>query len=129
MSSQAVSSWLEAEQVGDVTVVRFTRPVLLTGEQAEDFGKETAVLIHPPGRRWLLLNFANVQSFASMTIAKVLGLQRKVEADGGRLALCALNPDLREVFHVTRVDRLVSIYPTEAEAVQSFPGLAGGRPD
>jgi predicted RecB family nuclease len=45
---------------------------------------------------------------------------RKVQAGNGRLALCEVSPDLREILDDTRLSDLLAIYSTEQEALQSF---------
>ena len=53
-------------------------------------------------------------------LGKLITLRNKIKAGGGRLALCALHPDVQQIFEVTRLTQYLDIYPDEQEALQSF---------
>ena len=113
---------LEVEQVGGVTVARFTCTRLRDEGTAEAARRQLEPLLGRGERPRLVLSFAGVDDLASAMLARLLGLRRKVRAAGGRLALCALGPHAREKFQTTQLDRLFSIYPDEAEALRRLSG-------
>jgi|1185.fasta_scaffold1501960_1 anti-sigma B factor antagonist len=119
MTAQPTAQMLLVEQSGDVTVVRFRAPVTLSGHKTDQAGQELQRLV-AAGHTRLVLNFANVHLLTSSMIAKVITLHKSLQAAGGRLALCALNETLREIFEVTQLPRILNLYPEEQEAVQSF---------
>jgi anti-sigma B factor antagonist len=43
-----------------------------------------------------------------------------VQSAGGRLVLCNIDPQIREVFEITRLDKLFVIKNDEQEALQVF---------
>jgi anti-sigma B factor antagonist len=115
------SPWLEREDSGKVTIVRLKTPKTVDDEVIR--------LIFDPiyaltgvGRNHLLLNLQAVRFLPSAALGKLIMLNRRVEASQGRLALCALTPDVREVLTTTHLDDMFNIYATEAEALQSFAG-------
>ena len=57
---------------------------------------------------------------ASYAVGRLISLNRKVEAAGGRLALCSLTPVVTEIIDIMQLRRLLQIYGTEQEALQSF---------
>ena len=120
MSSQPFPQWLEAEPMGNVTVVRFTQPVLLTGELAEAVGEQLIGSLGDLGRRCLVLNFDRVESLTSLMIGKLIRLHQKVQGEGGRLALCTGNPVIYEIFQVVRLPLILGVYRKEEEAVQGL---------
>jgi anti-sigma B factor antagonist len=111
---------LAIERMGPVAVARFTREVVLNGQEAEAAGERLNALAAEPGCPRLLLDFANVQSLSSLMLGKLVGLNRTVETAGGRLALCNLRPPIREIFDVTRLSQILYIYAAEQEALDSF---------
>ena len=57
----------------------------------------------------------------------MISLNKKVAAQKGHMAFCHINPDIMEVFKITRLDKLISIFDDEDDAVKnvSKPGLFG----
>jgi anti-sigma B factor antagonist len=107
---------LEVATVGDVTVARFTREVVLAGPLAEEVGDRLGALLAGPKLPRLVIDFANVRSLSSLMLAKLVALNRAAEAAAGRLALCNLRPDVRELMKVTRLNMILRIYEGEQEA-------------
>jgi anti-sigma B factor antagonist len=120
MPPAADRHWLECEETGGVTVVRFL--VRSAREEQVITGLFEALdrLVQQGGCRRLVLNFGNVDIFASYAVGRLISLGRKVEATRGRLALCCLTPALIEVMDVMQLRRMFAIYPTEQDALQSF---------
>jgi anti-sigma B factor antagonist len=110
--------WLEVEQIGEVTVVKFLRRQILTGETVEVLGQQLLSLVCDEGRRKVVLNFANVDRLASATLGKLLLLHRHLRAAGGWLVLCQIPPHLYEVFAILKLPRVLAIRAHEQEALQ-----------
>jgi anti-sigma B factor antagonist len=111
--------WLEREDVGDVTVVRLklARP---TDEDVNTFFKQIYVLIDDMGRRNLVLDMHAVEYVTSMALGKLIMLNRKAQAAGGRLVLCSLTPAAEEIMKLTRLRDLFTVCPNEPEALALF---------
>jgi anti-sigma B factor antagonist len=111
---------LEVEQIGDVTVVRFAQRSILEEEKIQVMGRQLFDLVENFGCRKFIVNFGNVQSLSSTMVGKLFALHRKVQAAGGRLVLCTIIPELREIFEILKLPELCSVYEEEQEALQSF---------
>jgi anti-anti-sigma factor len=120
MVSQSQNLWLEVDQVGEVTVVRFKIPWILKEGTIEAIGEALYGLAEGAGCRKIVLNFANVKSLASTMFGKLTALHQRVEACGGRLALCSIDPGLQEVFETVKLTGLLPIYASEQEAIQGL---------
>ena len=68
----------------------------------------------------LLLNFGNVEYMSSAALGKLITLNKKVQAAGGKLILCNIDPQIREVFEITKLDKLFVICGDEQEGLQKF---------
>lgn len=53
----------------------------------------------------LVLNFSLLRYVGSTFLGHLLALMKSVRAANGRMVLCGLNPVIREIFAVTRLDR------------------------
>ena len=111
---------LEVEDYNDVTIVRFTDRKILDEPNIQAIGEQLFSLVDEVGRHRLLLNFDNVEYLSSAALGKLLALDKKVKAVQGRLALCNIDPQIYEVFKITRLSDLFKIYEDEQEALQSF---------
>jgi anti-anti-sigma factor len=76
----------------------------------------------PPGR--LVLDFSRVVHMSTHMLGVLIVLHKRVLTGGGRLALCGLNPNLRETFDLLRLSSLFAIHATEEDALR---GLAPAR--
>jgi anti-anti-sigma factor len=108
------------EDVGPVSVVKFTVARLLKEVTVESIGEELFSLVEQYGRHNLVLDFSVVDRLYSEVLAKVMTLRRKAEAVGGRLVVCGLNPELSQVFETTQLDKVVSIYPDRQHALEAM---------
>jgi len=118
MSVGAANHWLEVEDKDGVCVVRFLRPDLLHDETVECLGEQVRDLIQRGGCRRLVLHFGAVRRMSSHAVGELIVLLKRMLAAGGRLALCAFIPELRDTFALLRLDRIFTIRDTEEEALQ-----------
>jgi stage II sporulation protein AA (anti-sigma F factor antagonist) len=114
--------WFEIHPVGEVTVVRFTRALarFLEEETIKHIAERLFHMIDAEGRRFLVLNLANVERLDSLMLGKLVTLHKRALAAGGRLAMCKLNPQLYEVFQTLSLTGFLWIYGEEQDALQSF---------
>jgi anti-anti-sigma factor len=118
--SEPMDRWVSAEQVGAVTVARLLPRTVADQPVIQGVRQELLRLAEEPEGSRLLIDFGEVTQFGSAFLAVLLELNRKFKTSGGRLALCWLNPHLRQVFEVTRLDKTLNIYDDEESALDSF---------
>jgi anti-sigma B factor antagonist len=106
---------IEVEQIGEVTVVRFVDRKLMK-EQTDDLVTELFSLAEHPQRRRLLIDFRGLEYLSSAALGKFITLGKKVNANGGRLVLSNVDPAIRELFRVTRLDHLLIIRDWDPDA-------------
>ncbi len=111
---------LEVEDIGDVTVVNFVDRRILDEQNIQVIGEQLFSLVDEVGRRKILLNFGNVEFLSSAALGKLIALQKKLQAVGGRLILCNIDPEIYEVFEITRLDKFFTIQKEEQAALQAF---------
>jgi anti-sigma B factor antagonist len=119
MSEKHASHWLEREDIGDITVVRFKTPKVMD-EETIRVVFEQIYAVCDAGRSKLVVNLAVTNLLPSMALGKLVMLNRKVEAAKGRLALCRLSQYAEETLTITRLLPLFNVYGTEQSALQSF---------
>ena len=116
-SLQPCNRWLELEQVGPITVVRFTRRSILEEEGIAALAEELSGALAEQERPQVVLNFRNVESLSTFMVSKLLTLHKRIEAAGGQMALCEISPFLREIFKIVRLPMYVRIFEEEQDAL------------
>lgn len=120
MYAQPVCRPLDVVSFGPVTVVRFPRSVYLEGEDAESIGEYLFGLVLDAGHCRLVINCEHVEMLSSAMLGKLILLHKKALPLGGRLALCHVPPKLFQIVDTVKLNALVGIYESEADAVRSY---------
>ena len=99
----APESWtfkhLAVSRSASVTHVQFKRAQTFGEETASDLGEDFSQLADKLARdSKVLLDFAGVTSFSSASIDALDLFKRKLQIKGSRIALCCLDPAVRQSF-------------------------------
>ena len=101
------------------TVVEFRTPSLMDPIVLEATGQALYRLIDEQDMRLIILDFSAVQYISSQAIGIVLTMNKKLSAlKRSRLVLCGVGEKLMQLIKITRLDRLLTIKPTQHEAVK-----------
>jgi anti-anti-sigma factor len=120
MVSPSPEAWLEINLAGPVVVVKFTAEAIADEFVIHAIGERLYELVEKTVRPRFLVDFSGVKFCSSSLLGKLIQMQKKTRAAGGRLVLCGLEPDVFEVLDETHLDRLLTIYPARQEALRSF---------
>lgn len=120
MSTQPRRQKLEVEDIGEVTVVNFVDKKILDEQNIQVIGEQLFRLVDDLGRTKLLLNFSNVEYLSSAALGKLITLNKKVNATGGKLILCNIAPNIYEVFEITKLNKILNIQKDEQGGLQAF---------
>ena len=122
---------LDVEYGNEVTLVRVTCRRLWDDEETQALERQLSDLIKQGGCRKLVVSLALAEAVSSAALGKFIALHKRIEALGGRLALCHVHPHLHEGLDAARLTQFFHIYKDEREAAHSFgapPQAAGGVP-
>lgn len=75
----------------------------------------------------VILDFSKVQFMSSSMLGKLVKTQKKVTGYKAKMKLANVSPEIKEVFKITRLDKLFSIEPDVESARKAFlkKGLFG----
>ncbi len=118
--SQTPAPRLRIEVFENATVVSFVDQRIVDEIVIQAVGDQLYDLVERDGHTHLLLNFSDVKYMASAVIAKLFGLKKKIDAAKGQLKFCCIDPEIRVVFKITGLDRMVEIFDDEQDALDSF---------
>lgn len=111
---------LDIEEVNGVTVARFTDKKILDESNIQIIGNQLFSLVDEDHRQKIVLDFTNVEYLSSAALGKLITMDKKVKASGGKLRLCSIRSDIKEVFKITRLDKLFQILDNRDKAVEGF---------
>lgn len=72
------------------------------------------------GRNHIIIDLQEVPYLDSTALGVLLTALKRVLEKRGRLVLVSNNPKINRVFSITGVSKILSLYATEAEALESF---------
>jgi anti-sigma B factor antagonist len=114
-----MSPHFTVQQIEKYTVVEFKTASLMDQIELEKIGKEIYHLVDAEDRRMIILDFEKVQYLSSQAIGIVLTLNKKLTAlKNSKFILCGVGPKLLELLKITRLDRILTVKPTQKEAVK-----------
>jgi anti-sigma B factor antagonist len=114
------SEFYTVRQSGKATVVEFLTASLMNPLELEQIGGGLFKLVDDGKHDRLVLDFTKVQYLSSQAIGIILTLNKKLtgtSAGGQNLVLCGIGPQLMQLLKVTRLDRILTIKPTQKDAI------------
>lgn len=104
---------LEVEERGDVTVVKFCDRNIMDEQTIRLIGEQLMKLVDEQGKRNLALHFDNVEYLASLIVAKLVAVKKKLDAVGGKLTFCHVDPQIYKIFEISRLDKYFDVKRAE----------------
>jgi len=118
---------IEIDSINDVSVVKLKDAKVMAPAQVETLGVELLSLVEPNSDEDeeetganVLINFENVRFFSSGAINKLIVLEKRVRASGGKIRLTNMQAEVRDLFSYTNLDQMFDILSNQAEAIESF---------
>ena len=106
--------------IGDLATVRFNDKKIVDSANIEEMGDELRGIVDTDKMKHILLNFDGVEFLSSAALNKLILIDKKVKQAGGNLRLCNLREEIKEVFTITRLDRVFDIRKSESDALKAF---------
>ncbi|HZZ44958.1 MAG TPA: STAS domain-containing protein [Tepidisphaeraceae bacterium] len=111
------------QTIDKATIVEFRTPSLMDQLDLQNISEHLYQLVDEQDKRQLILDFEKVQYLSSQAIGIVLNLNKKLGAlKNSKLILCGVGPRLMELVRITRLDRVLTIKPTQKEALSTING-------
>ncbi len=109
---------LSASKAGRVEVIRFEFKELSL-KQREILKKELNGALKLGGKNFIL-DLSRVGFLSSLTIATIVYFAKDARLRGGDVRLVNLSEDARNIFYITKLDKIFKFYDTVEEAAASF---------
>ena len=110
---------LLVQPIEKFTVCEFRTASLMDPPLLERLGAAIYRLVDEEDRRLVILDFEQVQFLSSQAIGIILTLKKKLDKlPHSMLVLCGVGPTLMQLISITRLDRVLTIKPTQKEALK-----------
>jgi anti-sigma B factor antagonist len=102
------------------TVVEFKTSSLMDPIELQNISDALYKVVDEQDKRLIILDFEQVQYISSQAIGIILTMNKKLAAlKNSKLILCGIGPRLMELLKITRLDKILTITPTQQEAVKT----------
>ncbi len=113
-------SRLRVSAVDGVSQVRFTDRNILDEANIQQIGEEIAGLIDAGPAPRILISFEHVDHLSSAALGALITINNRVRQKGGQLRLSDIDPQIYEVFVITKLNKLFEIHDSASQAMASF---------
>lgn len=115
---------IRQRRVGNVVVLSIEHTLKGEGEASLKVLLDRLVL---EGQLQIIVDLEKVPYIDSTELGRLIRCHISVRQAGGRVRLCNLSEKAMSVMRLTRLDSVLDIYPTEAQALAEI--RSAGRPD
>jgi anti-sigma B factor antagonist len=114
------TSRLRIKKIGDVHQVEFIDRNILDEANIQHIGEEILAIVEAKPKPKLLISFTNVDHLSSAALGTLITVNNRVRSAAGQLRLADIDPQIYEVFIITKLNKLFQIHETAAGALKSF---------
>lgn len=109
--------YFTSEQAGTATIITFELASLMKQNELERISIQLANLVDT-GTHRLVLDFRKVEFISSQAIGMLVATHKKMDQlKIARLALCGLSDKLLQLLKITRLDKVLIVRGSRAEAL------------
>jgi anti-anti-sigma factor len=100
-----------------VTSVNFQISSIIEADVVQSIGESLYALVDRQALRKIMLDFSDVKFMSSQMVGVLVSLQSRAKAIKGRVILFAMKPELRRVFQIMNLHKILEFAENEDEAL------------
>jgi anti-anti-sigma factor len=116
------SADIQIRKINNVLV--FNPQAFTTDEQCYRF-YETLKVAATDGNSRIVLDCQEIRHLSSLALSTLIRCHRYLRLAGGDLRVCCLHPAIRDLFRVTRLDKMIEVSETADAAINAFETDSG----
>jgi anti-anti-sigma factor len=117
---EAAVAVIKHEVKGDVRVIAIDVVRLVDEAAIEQCKREIMETLDTTEESNVLLHFGRVSFMSSAALGMLIRVSKKCKEYDATLKLCNISPDIRQVFKITSMDKILDIQEDAAQAMESF---------
>jgi anti-sigma B factor antagonist len=116
----SATSRLRVNEQDGVTRIEFVDRNILDEANIQQIGAEITKIVDGQPKPRILISFANVDHLSSAALGTLITINNRVRSKDGQLRLANIDPQIYEVFVITKLNKLFQIHDTTQAAMASF---------
>ena len=118
---------LNVSQHDDVLLLDVAADQLTALQTVDTFAEQLTALIAKRPEAWYVINFHDVTFMVTPAVNALLQASRQLKQRGGQIVVCGLNENIRRVFTLMKLDRVIHIEPAPDAGLRRIESLRGDR--
>ena len=116
----AQKSHVQVFNDGDCVRVEFTEKHIIDEVPIRQIGNELTKVVDGLQRPRMIVSFRGVEHLSSAALGTLLTVLNRIKARDGQLRLCDINPQILQIFEITKLNRVLRIERDVATAKASL---------
>lgn len=106
--------------IDGVTVYRLTADNLAKQEIIDEIRQDLLAIVNTPGPVQVAVDFSQVRFASSLALGLLVGIRKRLEEQGGAMAVFGIKPTMEHVMKVMHLDELFGLFADEETAIASL---------
>lgn len=109
----------------NIAVVTILESRILDENNINEIGRELMELVTKRYMIKMVIDMGEVKYLSSAVLRQFIALYKAIKAEKGDLKLCRVAPEVREVFKITQLDKMIEIKDDLDSAINAFKKKGG----
>ena len=116
----STASHIRVQDQDGVKRIEFVERNILDEANIQQIGDEIGRIVDAQDQPKVLISFQNVDHLSSAALGTLITINNKIRGREGQLALAEIDPQIYEVFVITKLNKLFQIFDSSEQAMASF---------
>ncbi len=116
----STTSHIRVQDQDGVKRIVFVERNILDEANIQQIGEEIGRIVDAEDRPKVLISFQNVDHLSSAALGTLITINNRIRGKDGQLRLAEIDPQIYEVFVITKLNKLFQIYDSADQAMASF---------
>jgi anti-sigma B factor antagonist len=112
-------------QADNIAVVTILESRILDETNIQEIGKALMDLVKKQYMIKMIIDLGEVKYLSSAVLRQFIAVYKAIKEEKGDLKLCRVNPEVREVFKITQLDKMIEIKDDLDSAINAFKKKGG----
>ena len=108
----------ELIEEGEISILKIQEQRLIY--ECLDPIQEKFISLVESGKKKIIIDFSEVEYIDSFAVGFIMDMYRRANSHNGELKLSGLQPRVKKILTITRVDNVIDIYATVDDALKAF---------